>query len=100
MLKEIRNCNYNCIFQNNEIITNYINNKNLHNLNKNEEQNNIKNYMNNISISSITKSNNSLIPTSCVKTIKIFENIQSDNKKLMINNPSIKKNNNFKTKNK
>ena len=92
MLKEIRNCNYNCIFQNNEIITNYINNKNLHNLNKNEEQNNIKNYMNNISISSITKSNNSLIPTSCVKTIKIFENIQSDNKKSMINNPSIKKN--------
>ena len=92
MLKEIRNCNYNCIFQNNEIITNYINNKNLHNLNKNEEQNNIKNYMNNISISSITKSNNSLIPTSCVKTIKIFENIQSDNKKSMINNHSIKKN--------
>ena len=92
MLKEIRNCNYNCIFQNNEIITNYINNKNLHNLNKNEELNNIKNYMNNISISSITKSNNSLIPTSCVKTIKIFENIQSDNKKSMINNPSIKKN--------
>ena len=92
MLKEIRNCNYNCIFQNNEIIPNYINNKNLHNLYKNEEQNNIKNYMNNISISSITKSNNSLIPTSCVKTIKIFENIQSDNKKSMINNPSIKKN--------
>ena len=54
--------------------------------------------MNNISESSITKFPNSLNQISSVKTIKIFENIQSDSKKSMVNESFFNKNNILKQK--
>ena len=97
MLKEIRNCNYNCNFQNNEIIPNFINIKNFQETKK-KDNNNMNNFMNNISERSITKFPNSLNQISSVKTIQIFENIQSDSKKSNVNHCFFNNNNIIKQK--
>ena len=54
--------------------------------------------MNNISESSINKFPNSLNQMSSIKTIKIFENIQSASKKSMVNESFFNKNNILKQK--
>ena len=97
MLKEIRNCKYNCNFQNNEIIPNCINIKNFQETKK-KDNNNMNNFMNNISERSINKFPNSLNQISSVKTIQIFENIQCDSKKSNVNHCFFNKNNILKQK--
>ena len=97
MLKEIRNCKYNCNFQNIEIIPKFIHLKKIQ-LTKNQEHKNRNNFMNNISESSINKFPNSLNQMSSIKTIKIFENIQSASKKSMVNESFFNKNNILKQK--